>query len=199
MTERFRSTMMVERLDKFKAKLGLPEHAELVPAGDNKVRVHRPGFCALYAYLFTMDYLFPFLPLAEELCRRYNVWPTHLSPYVLEAVKMLAKFAELAEDWLRLRLRYATSCTFFPPFLSTDVAESSPPWGKYLVVRMEDKGSRHFWLDYFFVRTKAVVFFATGFLEAWNPICKCSCCLCFFNIFLVVAWLISFSFSVATI
>lgn len=42
-TERFRSTMTVERIAEFKAKFGLPDYVEVVPAGDDEVRVHHPG------------------------------------------------------------------------------------------------------------------------------------------------------------
>lgn len=74
-SESFQSTMMVECLAKFKARVGLPGHVELVPAGDDEVRVHRPGFCTLYVDLFIISYMFPLSPLIEELCSYYNIFP----------------------------------------------------------------------------------------------------------------------------
>lgn len=65
--------MTVGHLDKLKAKFGLPGHVELVPTGDDEVRVHRPGYCALYAYPFTIVYSLPFPLLIEEFCHHYNV------------------------------------------------------------------------------------------------------------------------------
>lgn len=41
-TERLQSTMMVEHLAAFKTNFGLPYNVELVPAGDDEVRVHSP-------------------------------------------------------------------------------------------------------------------------------------------------------------
>lgn len=40
--------------------------------------------------------------------------------------------------------------------------------GNCLVVKMDDKASRQFWFNFFFVRTKDVVANVNGFPEAWN-------------------------------
>nr|XP_033511981.1 uncharacterized protein LOC117276733 [Nicotiana tomentosiformis] len=44
--------------------------------------------------------------------------------------------------------------------------------GKYLVVKMEDKGSQQFWIDYFFVKTEAIAANVNGLPKAWNHSCS---------------------------
>lgn len=51
--------------------------------------------------------------------------------------------------------------------------------GKCLVVKMDKKGSRQFWLNYFFVKTEVVVTDVTDFPEAWNHTRNYSC-FCFY-------------------
>lgn len=46
--------------------------------------------------------------------------------------------------------------------------------GKCLVVKMDDKGSQKFWLDFFFMKTMVVVENSIGFLDTWNNTHKCS-------------------------
>lgn len=43
MTKKFQSTMMARRLVDFKTKFGLPNHVELVTAGNDEVHICRPG------------------------------------------------------------------------------------------------------------------------------------------------------------
>lgn len=62
-----------------------------------------------------------------------------------------------------------------PTFLSWDVAQSSSQRGEVFGGEVDEKASQHFWLDYFFVRTEAIVSVVVGFPEAWNPTRKCSC------------------------
>lgn len=69
---------------------------DLVSGGSDEVQVHLPGYCALYAYPFTIDYSFPILLLVEEFCRHYEVCATQLSLYVYEVIKMLSNIVELA-------------------------------------------------------------------------------------------------------
>lgn len=40
--------------------------------------------------------------------------------------------------------------------------------GEVLVVRIDDKGSHQFWLDFFFVKIEVVVDDVISFPEAWN-------------------------------
>lgn len=56
MIDMFRSSMMAKCLAEFKVKYCLPDHVELVPTNNNEVHAHRPGYSALYACMFTIDY-----------------------------------------------------------------------------------------------------------------------------------------------
>lgn len=98
-------------------------------------------------------------------------------PLVFKMVKMLAKFDELAE--VEVMVRHLVHL-FAPHLYRGMLLNLHHCEGKFLVKRIDDKVSRHFRLDYFFVRTEAVVCVVTGFPEAWNPSRKCLCCLCFF-------------------
>lgn len=48
--KKFLSSMAPKQLVEFKAKFSLPNHVELIPINEDEVYVHRPGYCALYAY-----------------------------------------------------------------------------------------------------------------------------------------------------
>lgn len=80
MVEVFRSSMMAKRLEEFKAKYGLHDQVKLIPANNDEVHAHRPRYCTLYAYRFTISYTFPLPPLVEEFCRFYRVWPVQIAP-----------------------------------------------------------------------------------------------------------------------
>lgn len=84
--------------DEFKAMFGLPNHVEMIPTGEDEVHVHCLGSCALYTYPFTIGYSFPFLSLVKEFCHYYGVCFAQVVPYVYKVIKMLSKFAELAES-----------------------------------------------------------------------------------------------------
>lgn len=74
--EAFRSSLTAKCLAKFKVKYGVPNQVELTHAGDDEVYTHRPGYCALFSYPFTISNSFPLPFLVEEFCRYYRVCPT---------------------------------------------------------------------------------------------------------------------------
>lgn len=85
-------------LDALRIKYGIPAHVEMIPAGEDYVDVHKPGYCAFYEYPFVIGYTLPLFPLAEEFSRFYQVCPTQLSPYMLKVLLLLTKYVELAES-----------------------------------------------------------------------------------------------------
>lgn len=76
--------MMPKCLAKFKAKFGLPNNVELIPVNNDKV--HRPRYCALYAYPFAIGYMFPLLLLVEEFFRYYKVCSAQLALCVYKVI-----------------------------------------------------------------------------------------------------------------
>lgn len=104
--------MTAKCLADFKDKYVLPNQVELVPANNDEV-YDRPGYCALYAYPFTIGYSFPLPPLVEEFYRFYRVCPAQLAPFVYKVIKMLSKFAELAG--VEITVRYLVHL-FTPSF-----------------------------------------------------------------------------------
>lgn len=60
-------------LAELRAEYDIPAPIDLVSAGNDMVQVHRPGYCAFYAYQFRVGYSLPLPlpPLAEEFCRYY--------------------------------------------------------------------------------------------------------------------------------
>lgn len=75
------SLMKEVALAEFRDKFKIPAHVDLVPVGRDVIKIHRPGYCAFYAYPFHVDYSFHILPLAKEFCRYYRVYMAQLSPY----------------------------------------------------------------------------------------------------------------------
>lgn len=73
MTEIFQSSMTAKSLAEFKVKCGLPDHMELIPANNDEMHTHHPGYCALYAYPFTIGYSFPLISLVDVFCHFYGV------------------------------------------------------------------------------------------------------------------------------
>nr|XP_009597861.1 uncharacterized protein LOC104093758 isoform X1 [Nicotiana tomentosiformis] len=161
-TERFKSAMTTGQLTELKVRLGLPGHVDLIPAGNDKVQIHRPDFCALYTYPFLIGYSFPLPSLIEDLCRYYNLCPTQLAPYIFKVAMILMKFSELAivDNTVHHLIHL-----FAPHFYRGTLLNLHHRGGKCLVVRMDDKASRHFWLDYFFVKREDVVSTAADFLR----------------------------------
>ncbi|OIT01285.1 hypothetical protein A4A49_59879, partial [Nicotiana attenuata] len=47
-----KSEMGATHLSELRVKYNIPAHVDLVPAGYDVVHVHRPGYCAFYAYPF---------------------------------------------------------------------------------------------------------------------------------------------------
>lgn len=76
---------------------------ELVPANNDEVHTHRPGYYALYAYPFTFGYSFLLPLLVEDFCRFYRVYPAQLAPFVYKVIKILLKFFELAGIEITMR------------------------------------------------------------------------------------------------
>lgn len=144
---------------------------ERVPAGSDKVHIHHPRYYSLHAYPFSVGYSFPLLTLVEEFCHYYNVSPTQLAPYVYKVIKMLSKFAELVGVEVTVRhLVY-----IFPSHFYQGTMLNLRHRGKYLIVKMDDKGIWKFWLDYFFIKTEVVIADVIGFTLAWNHTRKYYC------------------------
>lgn len=92
---------------------------------------------------------------------------------------MLTKFAELVD--VEVTLRHLVHL-FAPSFYKGTMLNLNHRGGKFLVVKIDDKASRQFWLDFFYVRIVDVVANADGFPETWNHTRKC---LCFFRFYLL--------------
>lgn len=120
-----------------------------------------------------------------------------LASYIFKVVMMLAKFVELVDVYIRRHRIHL----FAPHFNRGTLLNLRHRRGKYLVVRMDNKASRYYWLDYFFVKIEDVVSVVTGFPATWNRTCKCSYLFIYLfvsHVFLVVGWLIVFSLFAAT-
>lgn len=76
---------------------------------------------------------------------------------------MLSKFAELADVEVTLR---HTMHLFMPTFYCDTMLKICHRGSKSLVVRMDHKGSRQFWLDFFFVKTETIMTDAVDFSDA---------------------------------
>lgn len=90
-------------LAELRATYNILDHIDLVPAGNDVIQVHRPGYCAFYAYPFRVGYSLPLPPLAEEFCRYYQVCPAQLSPYIYKLFLMLRKYTKLANRGVSIR------------------------------------------------------------------------------------------------
>jgi len=129
------------------------------------VQLHHPGYCAFYAYSFYVGCSFSLLPLAEEFCRYYGIYTAQLSPYIYKLICMLTKYVELAGRGISLR---HLMHLFAPNFYIGMMLHLRHRGSKSLVVKIDDKANRQFWLSYFFVKTEDVVANANGFPEVWN-------------------------------
>lgn len=136
------------------------------------MEVHRPEYCAFYVYPLLIGYTFPLLPLAEEFCRFYNVYPVQLSPYLYKAFLMLTKYAELAG--CEVDVRYSLHL-FSPSFYRDTMTHPRHRGTRGLVVRMDDRTNRKFWNKNFFIKTEHLVADPSGFPEQWNYDHKCLC------------------------
>lgn len=106
----------------------------------------------------------------EEFFCHYGICLAQLTPYIYKVIKMLTKFAEFAGVevivWFLVHL-------FAPSFDRGMMLNLRHCRCKCIVVKMDDKSSHQFWLDFFYIRTEDVVANIDGFPEAWNYTCKC--------------------------
>lgn len=133
MTEIFQSSTTAKNLAKFKVKYSLPNHVELIPANNDEVYAHRPGYYAFYAYSF------PLLSLVEEFCCYYKDCPTQLAPYVYKVIKKQSEFTDLAG--VEVTLRHLVHL-FALSFYQGTMLNLQHCGGKCLVVKMDNKGSQ---------------------------------------------------------
>lgn len=77
----------------------------------------------------------------------------------------MSKFAKMAS--VEITVRHLVHL-FVPNFYLGTMLNLRHREGKSLVVRMDDKSSRQFWLDFFFVKIEVVVDDVISFPEAWN-------------------------------
>lgn len=146
--------MASKKLAEFKAKFGFTYHIKLIPAEEDEVHIHCPWYWALYAYPFLIGYSFPLLLLVEEFCRHYSICPAKLTQYVYKVTKMLTKFIELVGVELTLQNLVHL---FAPRFYKGTMLNLHHRGGKWLIVKMDDKSSWKFWVDFFYVRTEDIM------------------------------------------
>nr|XP_033512042.1 uncharacterized protein LOC104096303 [Nicotiana tomentosiformis] len=165
MTEKFQSMMTARCLAEFKTKFNIPDHVELIPVGSNEVHVHHPGYCALYSYPFAIGYLFPPPSAGGGILSTLQSLPHSAHPLCLQSDQ---DAVEVCRTDRGRGHGVSLNASVRTQFLLRKDVKSSTSWGKCLVVKMDDKGGQQFWLDYFFVKTEAVVADVTGFPKAWN-------------------------------
>lgn len=106
----------------------------------------------------------------EEFCLHYNIYLAQLAPYVYKVIRILTKFADLVG--VELTLQHLVNL-FAPSLYRGTMLNVRHRGGKYLVVNMDDKAHRQFWLNIFYIRIEDVVANVDCFLEAWNYTHKC--------------------------
>lgn len=88
--------MTLPHLASLRETYDIPDHVDMVPAGQDYANVPRTRYCAFYEYAFRIGYTLPIYPLAEDLCRWYGACPAQLTPYALKVCRVVSVYATKA-------------------------------------------------------------------------------------------------------
>lgn len=146
MDEAFLSSLTSKQLVEFTAKFSIPNPVELIPAGDDRCILTVQGIAPFMSIpsLLAISFVFPFWWM--NCADITGVCPTQLVPLDYKVIKILSKFAKLANVGITLQhLIYV----LMPIFYQGTILIIHHRGKESLVVKKDENGSRQFWTDFF--------------------------------------------------